>query len=77
MRAPYFMLVFSMVIFATTGVSESGEEGGDLWNKISYSSSQSSVGLGVGFLSDGSRISPRWGCQPGRGATYQISPKIA
>ena len=37
MRVPYFILVFSMFIYTTTGVSKSGEEGGDLWNKISYS----------------------------------------
>ena len=50
MRLPSFILVFSMFIYATTGVSKSGEEVKDLWNKISYTSSQSSVELSVGIL---------------------------
>ena len=43
MRVPSFILVFSIFIYGNTGVSKSGEDVKDLWNKISYSSSQSSV----------------------------------
>ena len=50
MRVPCLVLVFSTLIYATPGVSKSGEDVKDLWNKISYSSSQSSVGLSVGIL---------------------------
>ena len=74
MRVPPFILVFSMVIFATTGVSKSGEEVKDLWNKISYSIRK------AGWVSAFSAADPGFprggGASQGRGQNTKFPPKL-